>query len=1181
MDIINENGDCEPVNDQRVYELIDRIRNCDSRSSSDYFSLKSLLEDHSNLLSNNVLETVLEVLSDPSIYTLHDEETTIMLELHLRTLLAAVYAFSCSESCLKQNPRYDLFIRLMEFAKFQISGDVLRSKDVETISTNEKIFMRNYNIGFLLWILRDMIHDMYAMFNQTSDITVVDLDIVEDERITSDVNTQLLKVFNFKNPVSSWYSQWKKLFIILQNLINSKNLDERILLEQLWSYGLEELKQPKDEWDDTIQNINALILHGNDPTIARSLWFGILDLSQELATTTQSLANLVFIYYLALQSLQNAPNIHIRSKAIEVLIIISKKHKMLNAQFVIDFQDMLKVLREVSSNHAVKFQKLFNIISRRCLVAQNIIFHKSQFNDQITSGLDRNIKADDQSQKQIYDILSSELTCPITQDMSEKFQKLPCGHFLSVQAIETWSDECRSKEKLFSCCLCRSEFQFEEIQDEQISAMHQGLYQQLILVKDISNIQNNMNILGKLAPFSLINSNQEIRGKKKTLGMFKKAHPAYSKAKTAIKEEKFPIAIFWLNRLLDNWPDSYSIRCERAYALQQLGDFHQSICDLNIAVHFNPKKIQAWCLLGSVYHQMENNKLALLHVTKALNLEPTNQQGLLTRGLIYTKMNRTNDALKDFDTLLNLDSHKMISSQSTSKISSILQMLHLERIIFNNTINKDPIVECLRKRSMIYFKKNKFQLVKQDLDRLLYWEPKDRDALLLRGKTHQLMNEFDLAIEDFDKALTMDPRDSWVINRRARCLSEIGRRREAINDSNTALKYNPSNGYFYTSRSYIVTSFGYLDQALDYAHLASIIDRSNKENVYRRAWAYFHLQQYGDAIHDLEIPISDLDDDDPENAWKWSLGGFILHFFKKEHDDAFTYFNKAIELDPDLVDIYCYRGQLYTFCGEYDKALQDLNNAIGILSHETYLYQNLGHLYYEMGEYNLALETLNNAEKLLSGYHSNFPNQIARSRILTYRGMTYHKLEKYTEALDNLNQAIEIQVNNHDVVPIVERGLLYYSMGEMDKALIDLEEGLKITPKNDYICQSLRNARLCKGKIYLSREQNIEATDEIEESKILNSSLQNRWNTDFTLSKERKDEIKQIIEVGNDLLREARAGFEDGKIIFDRQTFNKILSQWEKVLEIEPFNPQSYPVVSALRLMRKYHQDLIKPSPID
>ena len=59
------------VKDKQVYKLIDRLLSSDWRltSTSDYYSLKSLLKDYSNPLSNIVLSDALRVQSNPSIFT--------------------------------------------------------------------------------------------------------------------------------------------------------------------------------------------------------------------------------------------------------------------------------------------------------------------------------------------------------------------------------------------------------------------------------------------------------------------------------------------------------------------------------------------------------------------------------------------------------------------------------------------------------------------------------------------------------------------------------------------------------------------------------------------------------------------------------------------------------------------------------------------------------------------------------------------------------------------------------------------------------------------------------------------------------------------------------------------------------------------------------------------------------
>ncbi|RIA82947.1 hypothetical protein C1645_834568 [Glomus cerebriforme] len=152
--------------------------------------------------------------------------------------------------------------------------------------------------------------------------------------------------------------------------------------------------------------------------------------------------------------------------------------------------------------------------------------------------------------------------------------------------------------------------------------------------------------------------------------------------------------------------------------------------------------------------------------------------------------------------------------------------------------------------------------------------------------------------------------------------------REQVTNFNDALLLYPEDPYLINRRamSYIETLFGNLNQALEYAHLALVIDNSDYKNIFRQ-----------------ELP------------------------------------------------------------------------------NETYMYQNLGYLYYQMSKYDLALEALNNAERLLPGQLLNFQNKVARS-------------------------PIEIQVNNHDVIPIVERGLLYHSMGKDYLATDEMVKAMTIKP---------------------------------------------------------------------------------------------------------------------------------------
>ncbi|CAG8638944.1 10000_t:CDS:2, partial [Dentiscutata erythropus] len=64
--------------------------------------------------------------------------------------------------------------------------------------------------------------------------------------------------------------------------------------------------------------------------LLEELW--LVDIAQALITLTKSKI-LVFIYYLALQSLQRTCRNYIRSRAIELLIALAARHSMFLSEF--------------------------------------------------------------------------------------------------------------------------------------------------------------------------------------------------------------------------------------------------------------------------------------------------------------------------------------------------------------------------------------------------------------------------------------------------------------------------------------------------------------------------------------------------------------------------------------------------------------------------------------------------------------------------------------------------------------------------------------------------------------------------------------------------------------------------------------------------------------------------------
>jgi lipoprotein NlpI len=64
--------------------------------------------------------------------------------------------------------------------------------------------------------------------------------------------------------------------------------------------------------------------------------------------------------------------------------------------------------------------------------------------------------------------------------------------------------------------------------------------------------------------------------------------------------------------------------------------------------------------------------------------------------------------------------------------------------------------------------------------------------------------------------------------------------------------------------------------------------------------------------------------------------------------------DKAIAINANLTEAFCYRGDAYSDKGEYDRALADYNAALNIDPNETHALNNRGIAYFDKGEYDQA-----------------------------------------------------------------------------------------------------------------------------------------------------------------------------------------------------------------------------------
>ena len=350
------------------------------------YALKLLFENQQNKFSPQVLINSLEILIDPKPFNYYSKESITRLEFHLRTWVAVLEQICFSQIVLNKELRDNVYNSLAKFAEIhrkttQVTEDGLDNSlkpnfnpsSQQKVNDNDKNILkrRNYNVDFLLIHLRDTIHSLrddetwfQEILRRTKDLLKPILNITpgilsftgivfpNDNSSILSVFTQLRQGLSFKYPVASYYLDWRIMLIIQHNLFSwsksderiiSKKFGEKVLMECLWSYSEREwnnvdkiMLDSQTKFEEVLNKLAKVIrntgsflneLAGNEPlALPDILWFGILDLAQNLIQKSTHISTHGLCYYLAIESLNKAPSSFIQLRYYYTCKTLTMKH---------------------------------------------------------------------------------------------------------------------------------------------------------------------------------------------------------------------------------------------------------------------------------------------------------------------------------------------------------------------------------------------------------------------------------------------------------------------------------------------------------------------------------------------------------------------------------------------------------------------------------------------------------------------------------------------------------------------------------------------------------------------------------------------------------------------------------------------------------------------------------------
>ncbi|RIA88923.1 hypothetical protein C1645_806542 [Glomus cerebriforme] len=833
------------------------------------YALKLLFENFQNEFSSQVLIDSLKALADPTSYDHYSKENIVRLELHLRTLIAVLEQICFSPTVLSKELQDKVYSSLTKFMEIhQKTIQVIRRVNnnfQKNDNVKNDINKCNYNIDFLLIHLRDTLYSLrddktwfQELLRRVKNMLSAILNITPSRVIDQNNNYSILSMFtqlhqdlNFKSSVTSYYTNWRIMLIIQHNIFNwyenekeviNKKFGEMILMEYFWSYLEEECIKTADKFMlDSQTKINEMsnklskslnntgrflndLIRNESLELPNTLWFGILDLAQNLIQKSTQTATYGLCYYMAIESLNKAPNSFIQFKAIEILLHLYNINNELFSMIELDFDQYSKKLNENnltnSSEKVEEFNNLIIFIKEKCNEDFKIISNKIGKEKGKGKDIDQNIylKEEQILSPNILDFIADKMICPISNEPSDQLCILKCQHVISLNNLK--------KLKHKECPQCREKIENDNIRYLPQNSIYKKLYPYLLKAgyilppiefENSDQITNNKHdsdsenseadlILAKKKKSTKemkLNPNRSLR----SIFQIRKKHPVYQNIIKELEERHHEEAMLRCQEYLENFPYSYTMRCILAYTYRNLNNYKQAHSYLKEAIERRKENPIAYYLRGELYFRRNvyyiaitylktsityklkinnvfimlgnsylleaekhknninyyncNHKDALKNYIIVLQTNPNDYSCLKNCAYIYEIQKHYSDALRMLEKLLNINQNDSLILCYYGEILNNLGRYNESLIYFTKAFNIDPKnIHILIKQAITHYILQEYNKTLLYLNEIIQIDPLNSIAYYYIGLTYFMMDNFSNAVAPFERCMELNPDNS-------------------------------------------------------------------------------------------------------------------------------------------------------------------------------------------------------------------------------------------------------------------------------------------------------------------------------------------------------------------------------------------------------------------------------------
>ena len=455
----------------------------------------------------------------------------------------------------------------------------------------------------------------------------------------------------------------------------------------------------------------------------------------------------------------------------------------------------------------------------------------------------------------------------------------------------------------------------------------------------------------------------------------------------------------------------------RAYLEYNNQEFAQMLDNVELALEKDPYFARAHVLKGILFQLTGKMEDALQAVTRAIDIYPEFGLAYDIRAGFYQQMKRKDEAIRDGDTLLEL--------------------------------NKENHVYWHR-RAVLRLAMRNLQGAVADCEEALQRQGDYSPALATRGMSlaqQSIQDNGTHAIKDLTQAIELATNVAENYYHRAEVYAQMGQKQKAIADYERFIVLHRSQQ---AETGYITRNLMRLDVAHIEEKVQQIIEqlRSTSEPItpepqlsqtpvitprvedyLTQGEAYMKDGKYEFAeeafAHALEV--------DPTSALAYANLA-VINWMQDNFETAYLCVKEALALQPDL-PLHHLRARLLSSQADlYSEAIDAYTKLIADEPDVAIYYMERGSLYLENSKYAESLADLSQALEL---------NHLLEDAYFM-RGTVYGKLHDYAEAMADMQQVLEINPTRGEAYFFI--GYILLQLGEKGRCVQSVEKALELEP---------------------------------------------------------------------------------------------------------------------------------------